>query len=55
MVKIDSKKCLKCQACVSVCPNEALSFDGDKIVVDMKKCTNCGTCIDTCPAGAIEK
>lgn len=54
MIKIDYKTCLKCFACVSVCPNGALEEKDGNLVVN-EKCTDCGDCIDACPASSIKK
>ena len=44
--------CATCLACVRVCPHEARSLVGSKIVVDPVKCQACGKCVEVCPAGA---
>ena len=53
MVTVNESECVGCGACVSVCPNEAITVD-DVAVVDSSKCVDCGACIDECPSGAIE-
>ena len=52
--KIDNEKCLRCGACVSVCPELALELKETGIVHDAKKCTLCGICEKVCPVRAIE-
>jgi ferredoxin len=52
--KIDRGKCLRCGACVSVCPELALELGEEGLKHDAKKCTLCGICMKICPAGAIE-
>jgi ferredoxin len=53
--EIDRKKCLRCGACVSVCPVMALELREDGgIQNDSAKCTLCGICQKVCPAGAIK-
>lgn len=52
--KIENSKCLKCGACVSVCPELALELKETGIVNDPKKCTLCGICKKVCPVKAIE-
>jgi ferredoxin len=51
--KVNSVKCLACCGCISVCPQDAISWTGGKALVDDKKCTSCAICIRTCPVGAI--
>lgn len=53
--------CTSCDACVPVCPNEAIS-EGDPIyVIDPDKCTECvgaedePQCVLVCPADCIPK
>jgi NAD-dependent dihydropyrimidine dehydrogenase PreA subunit len=53
MIYVDTESCTGCGACVSVCPQEALSLDETTAVVDARLCTSCGICSDTCPVGAI--
>ena len=53
--KVDRKKCLACGGCISVCPQDALTWIGGKALVDQKKCIGCSICIRTCPIGAISE
>ncbi len=51
--------CLGCGACVSVCPQGALSLvnildDGLRPKADHEKCARCGDCIKVCPGVNIE-
>ena len=52
-VKTDTAKCVKCFACVNVCPHEARSLDDGKMVTDPSACQGCGMCIDVCSACGI--
>ena len=48
-------KCIGCGACLSVCPEKALSADGaGKAVVDRQRCTGCGACPPVCDPQALE-
>lgn len=49
-------RCIRCAACVPICPAHALSLpDGDaKVVLDRKRCTNCGKCVKECDPKALE-
>ena len=51
---IDNKKCLRCGACVGVCPVLALELKEGKIKNDSNKCTLCGICEKVCPVKAIK-
>jgi len=51
--KVDIEKCLACCGCISVCPQNAISWTGGKALVDQEKCISCAICIRTCPIGAI--
>lgn len=51
--KVDRSKCLACGGCISVCPQDALSWYANKALVDEEKCISCAICIRTCPVGAI--
>ncbi|MDQ0362391.1 4Fe-4S binding protein [Breznakia pachnodae] len=44
-------KCIKCQACVNVCPVFAINA-ADPRVTDMEKCISCTACITHCPVKA---
>jgi len=49
------ERCQKCGTCIEVCPENALAFGEDGvIVVDRDQCTGCGECVDVCPEGALE-
>jgi carbon-monoxide dehydrogenase iron sulfur subunit len=47
------KSCTLCLSCVSSCPSEAITFNGNWLVVDHESCSGCGVCVDTCPEGVI--
>ena len=50
----DDEKCVHCGACISICPTEVFTFNGEnKIVVDADKCIHCGSCIKVCPTEAL--
>lgn len=44
-----SRGCIKCQLCVKVCPEKAITLENERIHVDEEKCTLCGLCIEKCP------
>jgi ferredoxin len=51
--EIDSKKCMRCGGCVSVCPLGALELK-ENVIHDSKLCTLCGICEKACPIAAIK-
>ncbi|RVU55034.1 EFR1 family ferrodoxin [Anaerosphaera multitolerans] len=46
-----NSKCIKCGACVKICPVGAISIDDPK-KTDKKKCISCTACIYICPERA---
>jgi ferredoxin len=53
-VLIDASKCTFCNACVTLCPTNALSKDETKINFVYGDCVACGLCEQACPEEAIE-
>jgi uncharacterized protein (DUF362 family)/NAD-dependent dihydropyrimidine dehydrogenase PreA subunit len=47
------EKCIKCAACVKICPNNCISMSKKGIVFNYKKCIACFCCQEACPAAAI--
>jgi ferredoxin len=48
-----TEECISCGACVSECPEEAIS-EGDEIyIIDPEKCTDCESCVEVCPVECI--
>ena len=50
---IDKNKCTGCQACLQVCPVEAISMKKGKAEINMEKCIKCGKCHDVCLQEAV--
>lgn len=50
---VDTKKCITCGACVSICPVGAIKIVKGKACIDTKKCIRCGGCASFCPMNAI--
>jgi len=53
MMRVNSDLCVRCGACASVCPVDAIEAT-DGAVVANERCTECGLCKQVCPMGAIE-
>jgi pyruvate formate lyase activating enzyme len=49
-----SSRCIGCKTCLEVCPNGALSFAQDGILIDRGVCKGCGSCAGECPSNALE-
>jgi len=55
MTKINSKECIGCGSCVSICP-EVFEMKGAKAVVKAQKDLPCvKEAIESCPVSAISK
>lgn len=52
-IMYSESRCIKCDLCVPVCPQRALSPSETGIVVDRTKCDGCGKCAEVCPSGAL--
>lgn len=47
--RIDPEGCTGCQACVKVCPVDAISGEKkEPHLIDQELCTRCGSCLDKC-------
>ena len=57
-LKYSFKLCNGCGNCISVCPENAISFDPEsrdnKIRINRILCTNCGECINVCYTDALD-
>ena len=50
--KIINRKCDKCDLCLEVCAEDAITI-GEKCFIDHKKCMGCGACVAVCPNKAV--
>ncbi len=53
MAFVITDKCIKCDACLGICPVEAISAGEDKNIIDGDVCISCGSCASECPVEAI--
>lgn len=49
-----TNKCISCQQCVSVCPQNAIK-QGTPNVIKQENCLHCGACFEICPVNAVER
>ncbi|MGQ9842481.1 MAG: glycyl-radical enzyme activating protein [Spirochaetota bacterium] len=50
----DSRECIGCDSCITVCPHNAISRK-NPYFVNRKQCTLCFDCVNVCPSGALTK
>lgn len=50
---ITEAMCLKCNACVRSCLEEAISMQPSGISIDKARCLSCGSCQTVCPSGTL--
>jgi Fe-S-cluster-containing hydrogenase component 2 len=53
LYQADATKCIGCRKCLSVCPQNAISWVNGVAVIDKQKCVGCARCLRVCPASAI--
>jgi pyruvate formate lyase activating enzyme len=49
-----ASRCIRCGACLEVCDQGAISWDGDVVSTDREKCVLSGACVEACCAEARE-
>lgn len=52
--RINTEKCIACQGCQSVCPQNCISKTIPR-EIDRSHCIHCGNCFRICPVKAVEK
>jgi len=54
-----TEKCIVCDLCLTVCPNDAISAGEEVFLIDPERCTECvghhpkSQCVKVCPVKAI--
>jgi dissimilatory sulfite reductase (desulfoviridin) alpha/beta subunit len=51
--RVLQKLCRSCDACVAVCPHDAISLHGAELRIDEARCKGTDRCRVLCPAGAL--
>ena len=54
MIVIREEICDRCGTCISVCPRDAIVFDGRGVRVLPDRCDRCQRCLIVCPVRAVE-
>ncbi|AKA69500.1 nitroreductase family protein [Clostridium scatologenes] len=54
LIKIDESLCVKCGACIKVCPTTALYMKENGPKNNNNSCIACGQCAAVCPCGALD-
>ncbi len=49
---VDSKLCVGCGRCVSVCGSDAINIENKQATISQELCVGCGRCITACPFDA---
>jgi NAD-dependent dihydropyrimidine dehydrogenase PreA subunit len=50
---VNLETCQGCGTCTERCQMEAVTVEGDKVVLDVDRCIGCGLCVSTCPTGSL--
>ncbi|PKM56162.1 MAG: hypothetical protein CVU98_11620 [Firmicutes bacterium HGW-Firmicutes-3] len=55
-IRIDNTKCIKCRACLAICPGDLIEFDEilGATMDKQQRCWGCTACMKMCTKGAIE-
>jgi ferredoxin len=53
-ISYNESECVDCGACISVCPRDVFSLDGEyKLQLVEEWCVLCGKCVEACPHHAL--
>lgn len=51
---VKDNDCIKCTACINVCPRKIISMKNQRIIFDYSRCIACFCCQEVCPSAAIK-
>lgn len=51
---VRSSDCIKCGACMNVCPSKAIEVHDTFVQTYPSKCIGCGLCVSKCPVGVLK-
>lgn len=53
-MKVNGDLCLGCEACIAVCPHDAIELCQGRAWINPSLCDECGACAEVCPQGAVQ-
>ena len=53
IASLEEGDCSGCGDCVELCQMDALTMEGDIVVLDAERCIGCGVCVSVCPTEAL--
>lgn len=51
---ISIEHCTGCDACIKLCPHQAITLEDNNYLIDAKQCSGCLICVDVCEKQAID-
>ncbi|MEG2082841.1 MAG: 4Fe-4S binding protein, partial [Oscillospiraceae bacterium] len=52
--RVDKAKCIGCEKCREICPQQVITMEKGRAHIDQKGCIKCFCCHEMCPVKAIE-
>ena len=53
IAEFEPETCQGCRVCLERCQMQAITAEGDGVVLNTDRCIGCGLCVSTCPSGAL--